>query len=114
MGLTMLERINFLQRYIIVHSYIYYELDNNVISDKVYDAKSRELVGYKDLYPELWIRSEYYEQFGHDYNGATGFTLYHGLNQKQQTIIRSIANNILQNIKKENNNYGIKNRTRKN
>ena len=100
MGLTTYERINFLQRYIIVHSYIYYELDNNIISDKEYDVKSKELVKYKNDYPELWIRSEYYEQFGHDYNGATGFTLYHGLTENQQKIIRNIAHNILQNYKK--------------
>lgn len=48
------DRIDFLQRYIIVHSYIYYELNNNVISDKDYDAKSKELVKYKNDYPELW------------------------------------------------------------
>lgn len=95
MELTIQDRIDFLQRYIIVHSYIYYELDNNIISDKEYDAKSKELVKYKNDYPELWKTSEYYPQFGSDYNGATGFTLYHGLTEKQQKIIRSIVNNII-------------------
>lgn len=89
--LSIQDYINFLQRLIIVHSYIYYELDDNVISDKEYDARARELVKYKNEYPELWLSSEYYKQFGDDYNGATGFTLYHDLNEKQKTIIRSIA-----------------------
>ena len=89
--LSIQDYINFLQRLIIVHSYIYYELDDNVISDKEYDARARELVKYKNEYPELWLASEYYKQFGDDYNGATGFTLYHDLNNKQKTIIRSIA-----------------------
>lgn len=99
MGLTLQEKINFLQRYIIVHSYIYYERDNNIISDREYDAKSRELVQYKNDYPELWKNSEYYKQFGDDYTGATGFNLYHELNKHQQDIINSIANCIFQNKK---------------
>lgn len=91
MGLTLQEYINYLQRFIILHSYIYYELDDNVISDKEYDAKARELVRYKNEVPELWKNSEYYQQFGDDYSGATGFTLYHDLNERQKEIIRSIA-----------------------
>lgn len=89
------DRIDFLQRYIIVHSYIYYELNSNVISDKDYDTKSKELVKYKNDYPELWKNSMYYKQFNDDYNGATGFTLYHDLDEHQQEIIRSIAYFIL-------------------
>lgn len=89
--LTVQEHINFLQRFIILHSYIYYELDDNIISDKDYDAKAKELVGYKNEYPELWESSEYYKQFGNEYNGSTGFTLYHDLDEKQKEIIRVIA-----------------------
>lgn len=85
------EYIDFLQRFIILHSYIYYELNNNVISDKKYDEKSKELVGYKNEYPELWKNSMYYKQFGDEYNGATGFTLYHDLNEHQKEIIRSLV-----------------------
>lgn len=91
MSLSTQEYINFLQRFIIVHSYIYYELNDNVISDKDYDAKAKELVRYKNEYPELWNSSEYYKQFGDDYNGATGFSLYHELNEHQKRIIQSIA-----------------------
>ena len=87
MELTIQDKIDFLQRFIIVHSYIYYELNNNVISDREYDLRAKELVKYKNEYPELWKTSEYYKQFGDDYNGATGFTLYLGLNKKQQEKI---------------------------
>lgn len=88
-NLTTQERIDFLQRFIIVHSYIYYELDNNIISDKRYDEKAKELVGYKNEYPDLWKSSMYYKQFGDDYNGSTGFTLYYDLDEHQKEIIRS-------------------------
>ena len=40
----MQEQINFLQRKVILHSYIYYELNDNAISDKDYDALCKELV----------------------------------------------------------------------
>ena len=91
MSLSTQEYINFLQRFIIVHSYIYYELNDNAISDKDYDSKAKELVRYKNGYPVLWKSSEYYKQFGDDYNGATGFSLYHDLNGHQKEIIQSIA-----------------------
>lgn len=94
MELTIQERINFLQRFIIVHSYIYYELDRNIISDREYDAKAKELMQYRLDYPELWKSSEYYKQFGDEYTGATGFTLYHDLNDYQKEIVRSIVHSI--------------------
>lgn len=87
--------IDFLQRFIILHSYIYYELNKNVITDKFYDEKSRELVKYKNEYPELWKSSMYYKQFGDEYNGSTGFTLYRDLDEYQQKIIRAIAHSVL-------------------
>lgn len=86
------EYIDYLQRFIIVHSYIYYELNNNVISDREYDAKSKELVKYKNEHPDLWKNSMYYKQFGDDYNGATGFTLYDSLSEHEKKYIRSVVN----------------------
>ena len=90
MGLTMQEHIDHMQRFIILHSYIYYELNANLISDREYDAASKELVRLKNDYHDLWKKSEYYKQFGDEYNGATGFTLYHDLNTHQKKIIRSL------------------------
>lgn len=84
-------KIDYLQRCIIIHSYIYYELDNNVISDKEYDTMARKLAKLRDEYPDLWKKSYYYKQFGDEYNGATGFTLFHDLDERQQAIIRYIA-----------------------
>lgn len=94
-NLTIQEYIDFLQRFILVHSYIYYELNNNVISDKFYDAKSKELVKYKNDYPDLWKSSMYYEQFKDDYNGTTGFTLFYDLTKSEQEKIRRIALQVL-------------------
>lgn len=97
MNLSTKDYIDFLQRYIIVHSYIYYELDDNYISDREYDLKTKELVRYKEQYPDLWKNSMYHKQFTDEYNGATGFTLYHDLDAHQKVIIRSIVNTIRNN-----------------
>lgn len=89
--LSMQDLIDYTQRKIIVHSYIYYEMNNTVISDREYDALCKKLVAFKNEYPDLWRTSEYYKQFGDDYNGATGFTLYHDLDDHQKEIILSIV-----------------------
>lgn len=94
------EYINFLQRGIIVHSYLYYELDSSIIPDQEFDKKARELVALKNTYPDLWKASEYYYIFGDEYTGATGFHLYHGLTKPKQEIIRAIADILLNNYQK--------------
>lgn len=94
-NLTTQEYIDFLQRFILVHSYIYYELNNNVISDKFYDMKSKELVQLKNQYPDEWKSSMYYKQFKDDYNGATGFTLFYDLSKSEQEKIRRVALSVL-------------------
>lgn len=98
--LTNQEYIDFLQRGIIVHSYLYYELDSSIISDQEFDRKTRELVSLKNTYPDLWKTSEYYYIFGDEYTGATGFHLYHGLTRPKQEIIRAIADILLNNYQK--------------
>lgn len=100
MELSLQDYINWLQRFIIVHSYIYYECNNNVISDKEYDGFAKELVTYKNDYPEEWQNSEYFEQFGGGYDGSTGFTLYHDLDDHQKAIIKSIVHCIFKKNKK--------------
>lgn len=89
--ITTIDYINRLQRIIIVHSYLYYECDASVISDYEYNLKSRKLVEYKNSYPDLWKQSMYYKQFGDDYDGSTGFSLYNDLDDSQKEIIRFIA-----------------------
>lgn len=98
MALTLQEKVDWLQRFIIVHSYLYYECNYNVISDKEYDRRAKNLAKVREKYPEEWQHSEYHNIFGDDYNGATGFTLYHGLNEHQKEIIRAIAGSIRRRI----------------
>ena len=60
------EKIQLLQRWILVQSFAYYELDSNIASDFKYDANARQLAALKKEYPEEFKRSRYYDIF-HDY-----------------------------------------------
>jgi hypothetical protein len=57
------EKIQLLQRSILVNSFAYYELDDNILSDFQYDANARQLADLKKEHPEEYKRSRYYEYF---------------------------------------------------
>lgn len=58
----------------LVHSYIYYKLDTNIISDKSFDRLGRELVQLQADYPEIAKQVEYADAFK-DWDASTGFNL---------------------------------------
>lgn len=60
------EKIQLLQRSILVNSFAYYELNGNILSDFQYDANAKQLAELKKEYPEEFERSRYYPYF-HDY-----------------------------------------------
>lgn len=62
------------RRQLLVHSYIYYELDDNVIDDDAYNRWSKELVELQLKYPKESSRASYYQEFK-NFTGDTGFDL---------------------------------------
>ena len=83
-------RISALQRWILVHSIIYYELNTSIIEDKLFDANSRQLVQMQNDFPEDAIESDYYYVF-YNFDGNTGFDLYERLNNKDKKYLTHIA-----------------------
>lgn len=72
---TCTERIQQLRRAILVHSYLYYAMHRQIISDKEFDDKAYELVQLQRDYPYLSKAVPYeYEAFK-DFDGSTGFDL---------------------------------------
>jgi len=63
---SIVEKIQLLQRSILVNSFAYYELNENIISDFQYDNNARQLAELKKEYPKEFKRSRYYDYF-HDY-----------------------------------------------
>lgn len=71
---TPQDRIELLERWIMVQSYIYYELDQNIVSDHTYNMNSQQLMSLINEYPEEFERSRYYSFF-YDFDGSTGYHL---------------------------------------
>ena len=89
--------IDFLQRKIILNCIAYYELDTNKLSDKEYDDLSRQLVTMQED-PNIDIMHD--TQYGYcmyDFDGSTGFDLYHRLNKHDKEYLMSIALLVLKN-----------------
>ena len=67
----MLELINRRQLQILVHSYIYYQLNENIITDSVFDRWCKELAYLQTMHPEMIKQSEHYEAYK-EFDGSTG------------------------------------------
>ena len=63
---NIVEKIQLLQRSILVQSFAYYELNENILTDFQYDENAKQLAGLKLEYPDEFKRSKYYDYF-HDY-----------------------------------------------
>ena len=86
-------KCNYLQRYIIIHSIIYYELNNSVISDKQFDDVSKQLIKLSKQ-TNNYSETEYYYVFK-NFTGETGFYLYDNLRKEDKKYLLHIAKYIL-------------------
>lgn len=68
---TIEEKIKQRRLQMLVHSYIYYELDGNIIDDSTWDKWAMELVELQTKYPKLSKKVIYYNQFK-DWDGSSG------------------------------------------
>lgn len=89
-------KIDFLQRVILIHSYLYYEADNSVWSDRKYDEAAKQLTNIQKKHTNSWIHNN--TQYGYcfyDFDGTTGFDLWYRLNLKDRQMIKGIAEMIV-------------------
>lgn len=71
---AIVELINRLRRTILVHSVIYYELNDSIISDYQWSEWANRLVELQKQYPDIAQRCVYTDAFK-DFDGSTGFNL---------------------------------------
>lgn len=88
---TISEKIKQRRRQILVHSYIYYELNDNIVSDHKWASWAKELQTLQSLYPKESKETEYADEFK-NFDGSSGAFLNFDEN------IKKIANHLL-NIK---------------
>lgn len=87
-------KIELLQKWIIVHSAIYYELNDSIVSDTMYDNNCNQLMEYIKRFPKSFRRSLYYPVFK-DFDGSTGFHLFTRLQAEQQWDFLDIAKKMI-------------------
>jgi len=98
--LSNLERCSFLQRKIIINSIIYYELNESLMSDQKFDKMCKNLL--KGIqYTKNYERSDYFYVF-YDFDGSTGFHLYHRLEDDDKEYLMHLAQHVLKMSKREN------------
>ena len=66
------ERLQQLRICLAVHSYIYYELCDNLVSDARWQAWAQELIVAQAVHPEY---TDDYDEYCKDWDGTTGFQL---------------------------------------
>ena len=87
---TPLEKINFLQRKILLNSVAYYRYDLNFVSDYFYDGICKQLVELQAEYNDQGGDVKKDSRFGYvfyDFDGSTGFHLYPRLTDADMNLI---------------------------
>lgn len=90
---TIQEKIRQRRRQMLVHSYIYYELNQNIVSDHQWSEWAKELAQLQKDYPKESAEVEEYDQFK-DWDGSSGAFLKFGEN------IKTVAKILLENQSK--------------
>lgn len=71
---TIAEKIQQRILQMVVHSAIYYDLDDNIVSDATWAKWAKELVSLQDQYPDIAAKIIYADEFK-GFDGSTGFSL---------------------------------------
>ena len=93
---NVVEKIQLLQRWILVQSFAYYELNGNIASDFTYDTNAMQLADLMKQYPNEAKRSRYHSYF-HDYvntdddiHYTSGFDLLNRVRKSDKQLYRYI------------------------
>lgn len=90
---TVYERIRQRRYQILVHSYIYYQLNDSIVSDSDFDKWSKELVELTNRFPHKASEVIFHEEFK-NFDGSSGFDLNYNLPR-----IQEIGNELLKKYK---------------
>ncbi|MDQ0976657.1 hypothetical protein QFZ31_006709 [Neobacillus niacini] len=80
----MIEWANRRQRQILVHSFLYYQLNESIISDHTFDQWSKELAKWIKENPDQFKMTVYYDGFK-EFDGSSGYDLPYSIPDIQNT-----------------------------
>lgn len=105
--MNILDKLDYLCRKIIIHSIIYYDYNENIISDSDYDKLCKQL--YKLIQEnQNDIQNCYYFNILKDYSPATGFDLKYKLEDEHKEYLEHLASIILWQYNSETERIGEK------
>lgn len=82
MNQSALEMINRRQRQVLVHSFLYYQLNESIIEDWIFDRWSKDIVELRERYPDEFDKSVYADAYA-EFDGSSGFDLPFALPEVQ-------------------------------
>lgn len=83
-------KIEMLQRWILIHSYLYYDLNYNIVSDERFDNNCHQLYEMRKRFPKTYKKSRFYYAMK-EFNGSTGFGFVELLNKEHREIVERDA-----------------------
>lgn len=108
---TIIEKIQLLQRWILVQSFAYYQLNENIASDFQYDANALQLIDLMREYPNEAKRSRYRRYFNdycpsdNDAHYTSGFDLITRL-EKSKKLYKTISHDAHLALKQKKEKHG--------
>jgi len=81
---TISEKLSLLQRWILVHSILYYKYNFPIATDHRYDTTCRQYITLRDKHP---LEEGRYDYAFEDFDGSTGFDLEARLTKPHQMLI---------------------------
>ena len=94
---TTVDKLNRLQRMVLLHSIIYYDLNESVISDDYYNKLTRLLARKVSQYQDkpIFKKTMYWYVFEDYTDGSTGFDLAHKLKKKDYQYLYILTTHII-------------------
>ncbi len=73
-ALVIAQMINHRRRQVLVHSELYYGMDESIVSDQKFDEWAKHLATLQKVHPDIAAEVPFAEEFK-DFNGSTGYHL---------------------------------------
>lgn len=93
--MTTKEKIEALERYILVHSLLYYHMSESLITDQQFDKAAKLLASKIQKFGASKIAKTQYGYVFTDFDGSTGFYLIDALKKSDRKRIKQVARAVL-------------------